>query len=101
MPEARKETMAAEITINTYKAHVLLDLYTQGRDLISNNFCILFKLPLIQMEMKPLETAIQRSRSPITNKITVIINEQEYEEERAFYAANLRNWDAIRKELVF
>jgi len=25
IPEARKETMAAEMTINGYKAHVLLD----------------------------------------------------------------------------
>jgi len=46
IPEARKETMAAEITINGYKAHVLLDPCIQGRDLISNNFCTLFKLPL-------------------------------------------------------
>jgi len=58
IPEARKETMAAEITINGYKAHVLLDPCTQGGDLISNNFCTLFKLPLTQMEKKPLETAI-------------------------------------------
>jgi len=29
IPEVRKETMAAEITINGYKAHVLLDPYTQ------------------------------------------------------------------------
>jgi len=87
--------MAAEITINGYKAHVLLDLYTQGEDLISNNFCTLFKLSLTQMEKKPLETAIQGSRSPRTNKTTVLINVQGYEEERTIYAANLRNWDPI------
>jgi len=90
--------MAAEITINGYKAHVLLDPCTQGGDLISNNFCTLFKLPLTQMEKKPLETAIQGSRSPMINKTTVIINVQGYEEERTFYAANLRNWDAILGE---
>jgi len=98
IPEARKETMAAEITINKYKAHVFLDPCTQGGDLISNNFCILFKLPLTQMEKKPLETAIQGSRSPMTNKTTVLINVQGYEKERTFYAANLRNWDAILVE---
>jgi len=46
IPEANKETMAAEITINRYKAHVVLDPCTQGGDLIYNNFCTLFKLPL-------------------------------------------------------
>ena len=74
IPKARKETMAAEIIINGYKAHVLLDSCTQEGDLISNKFCTLFKLPLIQMEKKPLETAIQGSRSPMTNKTTVLIN---------------------------
>jgi len=95
IPEARKETMAAEIIINGYKAHVLLDPCIQGGDLISNNFCTLFKLPLTQMQKKPLETAIQGSRSPITNNTTGLINVQGYEEERTFYAANFRNWDAI------
>jgi len=90
--------MAAEITINGFKAHVLLDPCTQGGDLISNNFCTSFKLPLTQMEKKALETAMQRSRSPITNKTTVIINVQGYEEERTFDAANLRNWEAILGE---
>ena len=100
IPEARKETMATEITINGYKAHVLLYPYTQGGDLISNNFCTLFKLPLTQMEKKPLGTAIQGSRSPMTNKTTVLINVQGFEEERTFYAANLRNSDAILGEPV-
>jgi len=40
----------------------------------------------------------QGSRSPLTNKITVLINIQGYEEERTFYAANLRNWDALLVE---
>jgi len=30
----------------------------------------------------------------------VLINVQGYEEERTFYAANLRNWDAILGELA-
>jgi len=77
---------------------VLLDPCTQGGHLISNNFCTLFKLPLTQMEKKPLEIAIQGSKSPITNKTTVFINIQGYEEERTFYAATLRNWDAILGE---
>jgi len=46
IPEARKETMAAETTIHGYKAYVLLDPCTQGGDLISNNFGTMFKLPL-------------------------------------------------------
>jgi len=50
------------------------------------------------MEKKPLERAIQGSRSPMTNKTTVLINLQVYEEERTFYAANLRIWDAILGE---
>jgi len=100
IPEARKETMAAEITINGYKAYVLLDPCTQGRDLISNNFFTVFKLPLTQMEKKPLEIAIQGSRSPMTNKTIVLINVQGYEEESTFYAAHLRNWDAILGEPV-
>jgi len=99
VPETRKETMAAGITINGYKAHVLLDPCTQGRDLISINFVTLFKLPLTQMEKKPLETASQGSRSPMTNKTIVLIKVQGYEEERTFYAAILRNWDAILGEL--
>jgi len=86
IPETRKETMAAEITINGYKALVLLDPCIQGGDLISNNFCSLFQLPLTQMEKKALETAIQRSRSPMTNKTTVLFNVQGYEEQRTFYA---------------
>jgi len=84
IPEARKETMSAEIKINGYKAHVLLDPCTQGGDLISNNFCIPFKLPLTQMEKKPLETAIQGSRSPMTNKTTVSINVQGYKKKEPF-----------------
>jgi len=58
IPEARKETIATEITINGYKAHMLLDPCTQGGDLICNNLCTLFKLPLIEIEKKRLETAI-------------------------------------------
>jgi len=50
------------------------------------------------MEKKPLETAIQGSRSPMIKKTTLLINVQGYEEERTFYAANLRNWDAILGE---
>jgi len=73
--------MAAEITINGYKAHVLPDPCEQGGDLISNNFCILFKRPLTQMEKKQLETAIQGSSSPMTNKTTLVINVQGYAEE--------------------
>jgi len=34
----------------------------------------------------------------MTNKTTVFINIQGYEEKRTFYAANLRNWDAILEE---
>jgi len=34
----------------------------------------------------------------MTNKTTVLINVQAYEEERTFCAANLRNWDAILGE---
>jgi len=34
------------------------------------------------MGKKPLEIAIQGSRSPMTNKTTVVINVQGYEEER-------------------
>jgi len=92
--------MAAEIMINGYKAYVLLDPCTQGGDLIYNNFCTLFKLPLTQIEKKHLETAIQGSRSLMTNKTTVLINVQGYEEERTFYSANLRNWVAILCELA-
>jgi len=98
IPEGRKETTSTEITINGYKAHVLLDPCTQGGDLMSNNFYTIFKLPLTQIEKKPLETAIQGSRSPMTNKTTVLINVLGYEEERMFYAANFRNWDAILGE---
>ena len=89
--ETRKETMAAEITIHGYKAHVLLNPCIQGGDLISNNFSTLFTLLLTHIEEKPLETAIQGSRSPLTNKTRVFITIQGYEEERTFYAANLRN----------
>jgi len=98
IPEARKETIAAEITINGYKAHVLLDPCIQGGDQISNNLSTLFKLRLTQMEKKPLERAIQGSRSPMINKTTVLINIQGYEEERTYYSANLRNWDALLDE---
>jgi len=56
--EARKETMAAEIKINGYKAHVLLDPYTQRGDLISTNFNTLVKLPL------PSAKKILRYNSP-------------------------------------
>jgi len=52
------------------------------------------------MEKKALETAIQGSRSPMTNKTTVLINVQGYKDERTFYVANLRNWDAILGEPV-
>jgi len=34
----------------------------------------------------------------MTDKTTVLINVQVYEKERTFYAANLRNWDAIQGE---
>ena len=50
------------------------------------------------MEKKPLESAIQGSRSPMINKTILLINVQGYEEERTFYAANLRNWDAVLGE---
>jgi hypothetical protein len=100
IPQARKETMAAEIHVNRYKAHILLDPCTQGRDLLSNNFCTLFKLPLTEMEKKPLETAIQGSKSPVINKTTVLMNLPGYEAERSYYVTNLRNWDGISEELA-
>ena len=66
IPVSQKIPNAVEITITGHKPHILPDSYTINGDLISANFCFLNKIPTEVMHAKPLETAINGSRSTMT-----------------------------------
>ena len=95
IPVSQKIHNAVEITINSHKAHALIDPCTINGHFISANFFVLNKIPTEDMDAKPLETAIKGRRSTMTKKATVELNIQENQSRRTLYVSNLRDRDAI------
>ena len=95
IPMSQKILNAVEITINGDKAHALMDLCTINGNLISANLCFRKKIPTDGMDAKPLETAIQGSRSTMKKKATVELNIQQNKISRRLYVSNRGDWDAI------
>src|SRR5437879_10834333 len=50
------------------------------------------------MQRKPLETAVQGSKSMMTQKAELDLNIQGYKVKIHFYVANLKTWDVILGE---
>jgi len=64
-------------------------------NLISNQFCDMYKIPTEKTDQKILATAIKGSKSYISAKATVEVDIQGHKETITFYVANLNEWNAI------
>src|SRR5437016_4435529 len=91
-------TSAIQIGVNGSQAVALLDPCTKNGNLISNRFCQLYNIPTTEMQRKPLETAVQGSKSMMTHKADLDLDIQGYKVKIPFYAANLKSWDVILGE---
>jgi len=83
------------IQINGNIAQVLIDPCTMHGNLISNQFCGMYKILTEKTDQKILGTAIKGSKSYINAKAIVEVNLQGYKENITFYLANLNEWNAI------
>jgi len=95
IPQTAKISCAAMVQINGNNAQVLIDLCTMHGNLISNQFCDIYKIPTEQTDQKILGTAIKGSKSYINAKATVEVDIQGHKETITFYVANLNEWNAI------
>jgi len=98
IPQTNRVTNAVKLLINRHKAQVLVDTGTEHRNLISNIFTILNKIPVQKTEPKTLETAIKGSKSSLQYKTLAEVDIQGYKEQILFYVCNLKIWDAILGE---
>jgi len=89
-----KVSCAILVQINGRDAQVLLDPCIQHGNLISNQFCDMYKIPIEQTEQKILETAVKGSKSYINSKATVEVDIQGHKKTIVFYVANLKEWNA-------
>jgi len=64
-------------------------------NLISNQFCDMYKIPTEKTDQKILGTAIKESKSYISAKATVEVDIQGHKETITFYVANLNEWNII------
>jgi len=95
IPQTSKISCAAMIQINGKNAQVLIDPCTMHGNLISNQFCDMYKIPTEETDQKILGIAIKGSKSYINAKATVEVDLQGHKEKITFYVANLNEWNAI------
>jgi len=95
IPQTAKISCAAMVQINGNNAQILIDPCTMHGNLISNQFCDMYKIPTEPTEQKILGTAIKGSKSYINAKATVEVHVQGHKENITFYVANLNEWNAI------
>src|SRR5437868_4470289 len=91
-------TSAIQVEVNGSQAVAVLDPYTKNGNLISNRFCQLYNIPTTEMQRKPLETAVQGSKSIMTYKVDLDLDIQGYKVKIPFYIANKKSWDVILAE---
>ena len=72
-----------------HPALALVDLQTQGGDLIDSKFIYLYSIPTRPSEKKTLTTAIKRSQGTIDKECTIQLDWIRYFEERTFHVAHL------------
>jgi len=89
IPQTAKISCAAMVQINGNNAQVLIDPCTMHGNLISNQFCDMYKIPTEPTDQKILGTAIRGSKSYINAKATVEVDVQGHKETITFYVANL------------
>jgi len=95
IPQTAKISCAAMVQINGKNAQVLIDPCTMHGNLISNQFCDMYKIPTEKTDQKILGTAIKGSKSYINAKAIVEVDLQGHKEKITFYVANLNEWNAI------
>ena len=83
-----------------HPALALVDLQTQGGDLIDSKFVHFYRIPTRLSEKKTLTTAIKGSQRTIDKECTIRLNWIGYLEEHTFYVAHLSEWDIIIGELA-
>jgi len=88
------------IQINGKNVHALIDPCTMHGNLISNQFCDMYKIPTEKTDQKILGTAIKGSKSYINTKATVEVDLQGHKESITFYVASLNEWNAILGNLA-
>jgi len=84
IPQTAKVSCIALVQINGKDAQVLIDPCTIHGNLISNQFCHMYKIPTEQTEQKILETAVRGSKSYINSKATVEVEIQGHKETIVF-----------------
>jgi len=89
IPQTAKISCATKLKINGKEAQVLIDSCTMHGNLISNQFCNIYKIPTEKTDQKILGTAIKGSKSYISAKATVEVDLQGHKENITFYVANL------------
>ena len=95
IPQTTKIFCATILQINGNNAQVLIDPCTMHGNLISNQFCDMYKIPTEKTDQKILGTAIKGSKSYISAKATVEVDLQGHKENITFYVANLNEWNTI------
>jgi len=95
IPKTAKISCAAMVQINGKNAQVLIDPCIMHGNLISNQFCDMYKIPTEKTDQKILGTAIKGSKSYINAKATVEVDLPGHKETIIFYVANLNEWNAI------
>ena len=81
-----------------HPALALVDLQTQGGDLIDSKFVHLYYIPTRPSEKKTLSTAIKGSQGTIDKECTIQLDWIGYLEGRSFYVAHLSGWNMILEE---
>jgi len=89
IPQTAKISCAAMVKINGKNAQVLIDPCTMHGNLISNQFCGMYKIPTEKTDQKILGTASKESKSYINAKAIVEVDLQGHKETITFYVANL------------
>jgi len=93
--QTTKISCATILQINGNNTQVLIDSCTRHRNLISNQFCDIYKIPTEKPDQKILRTAIKGSKSYMSAKATVEVDLPGHKENITFYVANLNEWNAI------
>jgi len=93
--QTAKISCAALIQINGKNAQALIDLSTMHRNLISNQFCDMCKIPIEKTDQKILGAAIKASKSYINAKAIVEVDLQDHKKTITFYVANLNEWNVM------
>ena len=81
-----------------HAALALVDLQTQGGDLIDSKFVYLNRTPTRRREKQSLTTAIKVLQGTINKECNIQLDWIGYLEERTFYVAHLSGWDMILGE---